>query len=256
MKRKIRDKILSKFKALSIYKNPLLYIFDFFNLGRSAKIVYELKNGLRFKVRNHTCDRGIIDEIFVHKIYSPAGFEIKEDDIVLDVGAHVGIFSIYASAQAAKGQVYAFEPFPESFDMFEENIELNCRENIRAIPAALSGETGIKNLYLSKDSVCHSLNGGEGRKKIEVKADTLSEFMAVEKLEKIDYLKMDCEGGEYDIFFKAPDSVFAKISKIGMEYHNLNAENNVDKLKAFLESKGFTVTIGQGIFPMLYAVKK
>jgi hypothetical protein len=80
--------------------------------------------------------------------------------------------------------------------------------------------------------------------------------MAEKNISKVDYFKIDCEGGEYDIFFNSGDEVFSKISKIGMEYHNLDEQNNVDKMKVFLESKGFEVEVAKGIFPMLYAKRK
>jgi len=62
------------------------------------------------------------------------------------------------------------------------------------------------------------------------------------QLKRIDYLKMDCEGAEYDILFKCKDSVLRKIKKIGMEPHYIDEKKNVNELKTFLVAKGFHVS--------------
>ncbi len=248
------NKINSKLKALSLYKNPTTYLSDFLGKKNNQEFVYELKNGLKFSVRGGTCDRGIIDEIFAYKIYSPAGFEIKEGDIVFDVGAQIGVFSVYAASQKAK-RVYSFEPMPENFSLLEKNICINNLHNIEAVPAALAKDEGQKNFFLSENTGGHSLCGSEKQKKITVASCNLDAFITEKKVEKIDYFKIDCEGGEYEIFFSASDEVFAKIRKIAMEYHNLDETRNVEKIKIFLESKGFKTEIVTGLFPMLYATK-
>jgi FkbM family methyltransferase len=254
MGRSILDKIISKFNAISLYKSPLLYLSDFLGKKNGQEFVYELNNGLKFSVRGGTCDRGIIDEIFAYKIYSPAGFEIKEGDIVFDVGAQIGVFSVCAASQKA-GRVYSFEPMPENFSLLEKNICINNLHNIEAVPAALAKDEGQKDFFLSENTGGHSLCGSDKQKKITVESRNLAAFIAEKKIEKIDYFKIDCEGGEYEIFFSAPDEVFAKIKKIAMEYHNLDEARNVEKIKTFLESKGFKVDVVTGLFPMLYATK-
>lgn len=256
MKNSFLNKISSKLKAISFYKNPILYIFDFLGVVKRCKIVYELKNGLKYEVRAGTCDRGIIDEIYAYNCYTPAGFEIKEGDTVFDVGAQIGVFSAYAAHLSKTGKVYSFEPFPENYNMLKRNAELNNLSNIEAIPAALAAEDGSKDFYLSDNSGGHSLYGSSSQSKITVRAMTLAGFLAEKNISKINYFKIDCEGGEYDIFFNSGAEVFSCIDKIGMEYHNLDEQNNVDKMKAFLESQGFEVKVSVGIFPMLYAKKK
>jgi FkbM family methyltransferase len=256
MKKNIIAKIADKFKAISFYKNPVLYIQDLLGLIKGKKVVYELKNGLKYEVRAGTCDRGIIDEIYAYACYTPAGFEIKEGDTVIDVGAQIGIFSTYAAHLSKTGKVYSFEPFPENFNMLQKNIDLNSLYNIEAFPVALAAQEGSMDFFLSDNSGGHSLHGSDKQSKISVRGRTLASFMTEKNIAKVDYFKIDCEGGEYDIFFNSGDEVFSKISKIGMEYHNLDEARNVDKMKAFLEGKGFEVEVAKGIFPMLYAKKK
>jgi len=252
----MKNKIISKIKAIALYKNPFIYLADLFGFRKEQKIVYELKNGLKFEVRSGTCDRGIIDEIFAYKIYSPSGFEIKENDTVLDIGAQIGVFSVYAAASAKAGRVYSFEPFSENYALLKRNIELNSRGNIEPFQMAVAGTAGTKDFYISKNTGGHSFYGSPKQEKISVQAIALADFIKEKGLAKIDYFKMDCEGGEYDILFSLPDEILNKISKIGMEYHNLDETRHVARLREFLESRGFLVSLAGGIFPMLYALRK
>ena len=77
-------------------------------------------------------------------------------------------------------------------------------------------------------------------------------FIDMHKIKKIDFLKMDIEGGEYDIFYHLSDATFNKISTISMEYHFIDDKRNGDKLKELFEIKGFSVNMN---YPMIYAIK-
>src|SRR3954447_13864968 len=75
----------------------------------------QLRNGLRFKVRPHTSDRGTINENFILKPYLlDDRFAISPADRVLDVGANIGAFTVAAAEQASKGVVFAVEPVSEN----------------------------------------------------------------------------------------------------------------------------------------------
>lgn len=77
--------------------------------GKSTPLLL-LKNGMKINGVDNNSLR-IYKEIFIDKVYNPIGFEIHQNDIVIDVGANVGIFSMFAST--IKGvHVYSFEPHP------------------------------------------------------------------------------------------------------------------------------------------------
>ena len=82
-----------------------------------SKIKIDLINGLKYILRSKTLDKAILKEVWIRKIYDQFGIKVEEGDTVIDIGAHVGIFSIYAAELSKSGKVYAFEPFLENFSM-------------------------------------------------------------------------------------------------------------------------------------------
>ena len=72
--------------------------------------------------------RLILDEILVDKLYFQEGVSISFGDIVLDVGANIGVFALCAAKQGA--QVYAYEPIPGTFELLQQNIHLHGLDNV------------------------------------------------------------------------------------------------------------------------------
>ena len=73
--------------------------------------------------RNEMETRLILDEIVVDKLYFQEGVSVSFGDIVLDVGANIGVFALCAAKQGA--QVYAYEPIPGTFGLLQQNIHLH-----------------------------------------------------------------------------------------------------------------------------------
>jgi FkbM family methyltransferase len=67
--------------------------------------------------------RFLHDEIFVGEVYLRGGIVLREDAVVFDVGANIGMFSLFIEARCPSAQVYAFEPVPEVFAKLQQNIE-------------------------------------------------------------------------------------------------------------------------------------
>jgi FkbM family methyltransferase len=78
--------------------------------------------------RNEMETRLILDEILVDKLYFQEGVSISPGDIVLDVGANIGVFALCAAKQGA--QVYAYEPIPATFELLQQNIYLHGLDNM------------------------------------------------------------------------------------------------------------------------------
>lgn len=248
-------KIKTALKAISLLKNWPVYFLDYLKMVKKPYIFFKLKNGLIFKLRSKNNDRVIFNQIWLTKTYTPKEFKIKEDDVVIDIGAHIGLFSILAAKSASRGKIYAFEPSEENFNLLKENIDLNKLSNLELINKAVAKESGAREFALSKDDPAgHAIPYEEtNRRKVDVQTTSLDDFFEERNINKVDFLKMDCEGAEYEIFYSCSDETLNKIDKISMEYHNVDTEKNVSRIKSFLEEKRFKVLIKNKGDNMLYA---
>jgi FkbM family methyltransferase len=254
--KRIHVKLMENLKFLGMLKNPSVFLADWLKLTKKETVIYSLRSGIDYKIRPQTCDQGVIKEIIQYHCYDPKDFTVGENDIVFDIGAQIGIFSVYAAFQAKNGKVYSFEPLPDNFSLLKENAELNKCANIVLYNAALTETGGKRNLFLAGNNTGgHSLVQlrAKNDQTVEINSFSLPEVMAREKIERIDFFKIDCEGGEYEIFFNLPLEILKKIKKISMEYHNLDEKRNGEKMKEFLVANGFQVTLTSGKFPMIYA---
>lgn len=254
-----KNKIAIGITALAKIRNFWTYFKDYLGLEK-GDIFYELRDGTKQIIRAGSGDRYIFDEIFFYNLYNQKGFELKKEDLVVDIGAHIGIFSLHASKKCSK--VYSFEPFKRNFEMLMKNIKFNNQKNIFPINMAVSGDSGKRDLFISKTRDCdHSFYFIEGAKDVTkdvVDTISLKDFFEKYNIERINFLKMDCEGGEYDILLNCPEEILNKIDKIVMEHHNIGKyKENV--LIDLLEKNNFKVAKRPSdnpvLFGMVYASK-
>ncbi|CEG13470.1 putative Methyltransferase FkbM family [groundwater metagenome] len=162
-------------------------------------------------------------EIWKKQIYTPKGYEIKPDDIVIDIGANIGIFSLFAASRT-KNKVYSFEPFPDNFNILKQNVIDSCMKNVCCFNYAVSSSSGKQKLYKSKCDAGHSLfdttKEGHLDQYIEVESKTLKQIFDENNIKKCAFLKMDCEGCEFEVIFKTPKEYLNRIEKISMEFHD------------------------------------
>ncbi len=175
---------------------------------------------LQFQVRPGTDDTNIVDEVANSEYYRNGRAMLTANSTVIDVGGHIGSFSIMSALTGARAVV--LEPVPVNFEMIKANIQLNNLQNqVKAINAAVWSTAGEQSLGVADDST-----GGSGfwYKKpsvpqITVRTVRLSELMAAEQIETCDLLKLDCEGAEYEILSSLEPEVWPRIRAIVLEYH-------------------------------------
>ena len=239
--RLIPHKIKSGIIAIKVIKNWPTFILDHFKLINSEYITYKLRNGVQYKIKAKELHRFMITESWIHEVYTKY-FDIEDDDVVLDIGANIGAFSMLAAFYVKKGIIYSFEPEKKSFELLKENVKLNKVKNIKIINEAVSNKTGTSYFYLSDTNAGgHSLYSSRADKKVTVPTVSFEEFIEKNKIEKIDFLKMDCEGCEYDVFYNCSDETFKKIRHIAMECHKIDGESKAIEMAEFLRLKGFDV---------------
>jgi len=174
---------------------------------------------------------------------------LEEVSVVVDIGAHIGTFSIFAATRFKEAKVYAFEPEPSNFKLLKENIQINkLEERITPFNLAVGGGTGkqIELHYhptsLASSSTVYSMRTEETASAVKVNSISLKDIFQENKLSHCDLLKMDCEGAEYEILFSTPQRVLNKIKSISLEAHG---GGDIPELKSHLEARGFHVKLAR-----------
>lgn len=219
-----------------------------------------LSNGLLVYSNARTPLHSLFMDVFARASYMNPGIPtIKSGDIVVDIGANIGMFSLFAASLSPDVQVYAFEPASDTFALLQKNVEANHLANVQCAKCAVSAKTGELGLYLHRgstgDSVIRDWVGNQNITGMEsVPSVSLNDLFYRYGLPRCDFLKVDCEGSEFDLFSTASDQTFEKITAIAVEYHEHNGHES-QELAALLEARQFQVSekrMYQGI-GMLYA---
>lgn len=163
----------------------------------------------------------VLQEIFIEKVYERF-FEVEEGDVVFDVGASLGPFT-FSIIDKNPSQVFAFEP---SFEEFK-TLVLNTRHgNVTHINKGISDKIGQFDFEFVFDQT-----GGH-----KMYSTTFQKVISDYNIKKIDFLKTDCETGEYDIFNS--ENIFwikQNVKKIVGEWH-LNQPWMKDKFRVFRDT--------------------
>jgi FkbM family methyltransferase len=213
-----------------------------YGLVRQPLVTYRLRNGLRFRARPRTLDTAVLKDVLVHQVYGPPGFEIHAGDVVVDIGAHIGFFAASAARAADRVRVFAFEPCPDNFALLTANLSLNA-STASAFPAAVSARAGVRELHLSSNPSGHSFYFVEaGQPAVTVQTVSLADLMAEHGLQSIDLLKMDCEGGEYEILESSVPEPLSRVRRIVMEAHSIDEQRTPARIERFLDQCGYDVS--------------
>jgi len=204
-------------------------------------VIIRLKNGCRFKVRS-LMDVWVVKETCLDRDYETRATAIQDGWTLLDVGAGLGDFAVSVAYAHPGCRVYAYEPFPESYTLLEENIALNNTRNVSAAPIAVGAQSGAMTLFATGAAVQHTTaQAARQAEAVAVRGLSLDDVFAANALTTCDFLKMDCEGGEFDVLFNASAATLEKIRHISLEYHNgVTPFSHVD-LAGYLQQKGFHV---------------
>jgi len=175
--------------------------------------------------------------------------QIKEGQIVLDIGANIGYYTlIFANLVGKKGHVFAFEPEPDNFDVLKKNVETNNYKNTTTENLAVSNKIGNIKLYLSKSNVGqHKIFPSKMTSDdyVNVNVTTIDEYFKLSDLyDKISFIKIDVEGAEMSVL-QGMDKLLEKNRLTLLMEFDLKQmiENNISPqdLLNFLVSKGFVL---------------
>lgn len=170
--------------------------------NRDIEIIEGVGRGLRIKIGSSNSDYALgKNELPVQKAFLNY---VKLNDVVYDIGANIGFFTIIAAKLVGPGgHVYAFEPISENINKLRHNININKFLNVTVFEKAVSKSSGKEKIFLTKNSGGHTLSsGGVPKNKIgEIMIDIVSIDEMVEdlKINPPDIVKIDVEGAEYNV---------------------------------------------------------
>ncbi|MBX3027484.1 FkbM family methyltransferase [bacterium] len=200
-----------------------------------------LRNGLEIESAPGALLVPLYKEIVYKDDYRLRRDPLPPGAVVIDVGANIGMFALHVAADHGAARVLAFEPFPESFALLQRNAARNRLDAIQPIPLAIAGQAGTRELHMQGRHGVHSLFGTSGEA-VRIECITLADALARYDVARCDFLKLDCEGAEYEILLDAPSDAYARIRRIALEYHDWITDHHHDELVRRLAAEGFAVT--------------
>lgn len=171
---------------------------------------------------------------------------------ILDVGAHVGAFATHLAATRPDVRVECYEPSPDTAQFLRQNVERNgFGGRIRVHECALAGAAGAALLDDNSGGSVHNglvkdahrlVDGNDAvgtRAAITVTTTTFDDAVA-DAPAPFDVVKMDCEGGEYELVYASSPENWQSVQRVVMEYHPVEGES-WEQLRAWLETAGLHV---------------
>jgi len=164
---------------------------------------------------------------------------LRKDDVVYDLGANYGIYTMWAVSQNVK-QVYAIEPTPKNVSYMKETFKWD--NNVSIIEKAISDKEKDITFYTWHNSVCNSIQFKENYTPIKVKCINLEKYINDYNLLPPTYIKCDIEGEEYKFLESSSDKFLKQLRGMYLEYHfNGKGENNIHNIIDRMLSLGFSI---------------
>lgn len=212
--------------------------------------------GLKFWLTNRS-DLYVLHEVFVNKMYE---FNLPDsiDAInIIDIGANVGITSMFFASKKKVKKVFSYEPFKSTYNQFIKNIELNSSFSDKIVPNQFGLGLNNREIKVPFSESAKGLSSIDAEwSKVKQLRDVQLEQVQIKETHKVFekilfldkdpifwMLKVDCEGAEYEIFksLEKKNDLIRKISMIIMEWHGGDPE----VITTFLSENGFVCTLNR-----------
>jgi FkbM family methyltransferase len=216
-----------------------------------------LRSGERIVLREQV-DVAVFWMVFARQHYPVAA----SDHVILDIGANIGMFTLYAARKAPKARIVAVEPFPDTCERLRELVEGNgLRDRVTILSCAItatSGEgtmdsaEGIPSQYrriFSPETAALNVGhrGVTGTEQddsgVPVQIQTLAQVLDRANIKVADLVKMNIHGGEYEVLMSTDPGVLRRCRRIAVQYHELPAARRLGKKQLFehLQQLGFGI---------------
>jgi amino acid adenylation domain-containing protein/FkbM family methyltransferase len=241
-------------------------------LAQPARELYRLPNNLEIAQLNKNETDLLYKEIFEDEGYLKHGITLEDDYCVFDVGANIGLFTLFVHTKCRGARVFSFEPSPPTFEVLKANVELHHLD-VKPYQCAISSKAGTaeftfypkvsasSGLYANVEEdagVTRAFIGNqsglgayadellEGRfeaVRYNCQLRTLSEVMREQGVDRIDLLKVDVEKSELDVLEGIAEEDWGKIKQVVLEVHDTGGR--LAAITDLLRRHGFEFVVEQ-----------
>lgn len=191
--------------------------------------------GKKFAVRAEKInDIDVINEVFVNDVYRLRELKARgvNPKFAIDVGGHIGTFSVLCKTLWPECQIVAFESVKENAALYRQNMELNGFQGVTIINKGINYDpkrtifvsdktTTGGGMFIQPNNLEHCLGSGVYFLEKDIDFSTLEPELAPFTFNSIDIAKFDCEGGEREAFRLMSDELLNKIKFVVGEFHGL-----------------------------------
>jgi FkbM family methyltransferase len=243
-----------QFNLFRNLRNPQVYLAYKYGLLKPDTLFLKLRNGVVAEVPVRliqTFKESVFGQDYIRGFprQRVRGFDGLT---VVDVGANAGYFSLWWLSRFPRSKMIAVEPMPNNFALLARNQTLNPDKDFQVVNCAMRNQAGNIILNFNRnDSFTTAASiikdAGGGGDQISVKAVSLKQVMADFGLGRIDFLKLDCEGSEYDILYHCEAALLDSIRYIALETHRgTGTAESKDALCDFLRARNFHINTKPG----------
>lgn len=204
---------------------------------------------LKVFYREDTADESVLDHSFENDIFfsSIPYYTPPQNATVIDVGAHIGTFSLLLADMAPAGKIFALEPADDTFAVLEKNVTANSLDK-RMIPCKVALYNNNSKVKLFHDEQSgnwgHSIVSELSQTFEEVETVTMDTFFEQHGIEHCNLIKFNCEGAEFKIIESVSDKTLNKIDTWIILFHeDLETEGNRHAIIQRLKKNGFIVRL-------------
>lgn len=197
-------------------------------VGRGpAELIFRTRSGLTITCPNRPGARVPVYEIFAEDAYRLAwflGHLMARPIQVIDVGAHVGTFACHLAHVHPQAKIQAYEPSPVTARYLGRNVAINgFADRVSTHECALARSAGVA--MLADNGAASGLNGllsaGHVAGSAHTAVTSVTFDSVVESAGSVDVVKIDCEGGEYDLVYGSSPGSWTDVQRVVLEYHKV-----------------------------------
>jgi FkbM family methyltransferase len=219
-------------------------------LHRNKDDIHLLKIHVPKDHYQYFCRIGMGDFLPGHEGHIVGRFTPKEGDTVIDIGAHIGRYTITSSKQVGNtGKVLAIEADPDNFQLLKRNIALNNLKNVLPLNyAVFSTRTRMKLYEQSASAKYNSLmlaRAAKTKNYVEVNADTLDSILKLNEVNQVNWIKIDVEGAEFEVLKGSTKTLSTDNVSLFIEIHNIDDPSHYHNIIDFLKYRNYEITFEQ-----------